>query len=72
MKYSVKMEFDVKSIDLLNVEVEASSRKEAIAKAIKMYQEGDTDDDVYASDYYDVTMASNSVDWEVDEIEASQ
>ncbi len=70
MKYKVQMEFDVSSIDLMEVDVEAGSKAEAVDIAIKNYNSGSYDDeDMYASDYYEVSMNKNIQDWIVEKEE---
>ena len=69
MKYIVRMEFNVESIDFLNVDVEATSREEAIQLALKEYYDGDVDvGAMYASDDYNSEMRVNYTEWDVEEI----
>lgn len=65
-KYTVRLEFDVKSSDLAEVNVEATSRKEAIEAAIQKYHDGESLD-YYASDYMETSLADNSAEWIVKE-----
>jgi len=39
-KYTVRLEFDVQSIDLMDMEVEATSRENAIIKAKEKFNKG--------------------------------
>ena len=68
MKFTVRVEFDVQSTDLLDVEVNAEDREEAIKKAIQKVRDGEiSESERYASDHLDSTMSDNYEDWIVDE-----
>jgi len=67
--YVVTLEFKVKSIDLLNVEVEAEDRDDAIRKAKEKYIENPDDSSKRASDYYESKLDTCNYDFEVEEIE---
>ena len=68
-KYLVEVQFDVKSIDLLEIEVEANSREEARVKALVRYEtEEDPGGDMYPSDYMEYKVRENLPQWEVSEI----
>lgn len=71
-KYKVRLEFKVKSIDLLEVEVEAENREEAIKAAEEKYINDPEDSDMYASDYYEATLDTGNMDVDVSEIEPTQ
>ena len=69
-RYSVRLEFDIESIDLAEISIEATSKKEAIKLAIKAYSEGLLDLDYYSSDCMDTTLRTEySSDWIVEEID---
>ena len=68
-KYSVYLEFKVKSIDLMEIEVEASSREEAIKKAYESYDNDPNQADLYASDYYECEIDSKNMNLVVEEVE---
>jgi hypothetical protein len=68
MKYIVRLEANVSSVDLADVEVEASSKEEAIQKAIQGYTDGSFDLDWYASDTYELELDTQfTQDWLVEE-----
>lgn len=68
MKYAVRMEFNIKSVDLLNVEIEAESKEEAKKMALKMYENGEVEENYYASDTYDSEVSTETIsDWVVEE-----
>ena len=66
-KYTVSLEFKVKSIDLLDVEVEAENRYDAIRKAQEKYIENPDDSDRYASEYYKSELDAGNMDINVEE-----
>jgi len=67
-KYMVRLEFDVESIDLAQVSIEATSKKEAVKLAIKAYEDDSLDLDYYAADCMDTTLRTDySADWIVEE-----
>jgi hypothetical protein len=68
-KYKVTLEFKVESIDLLDVEVEAEGREDAIEKAKEKYIENPNDSDMRASDYYESRLDVSNHDLEVEEVE---
>lgn len=68
MKYRVRLEFNVKSTDLADVEVEADSREDAIAKAKQKHFDYDTDIDYYQSKHYESELADNESGWKVKEL----
>jgi hypothetical protein len=68
MKYTVRLEFDVNSIDFGDVIVEASSPEEAKEKAIEVYYNG-MDIDYYSSNSYDSTLKEEDSDyWLIEEL----
>ncbi len=67
MKYIVTLEFKVKSIDLLDVEVEASSKEEAIRKAEEHYIENPDEASMYDSKHYESSLDTGNMDVEVEE-----
>ncbi len=67
MKYIVTLEFKVKSIDLLDVEVEASNKEEAIKKAEEKYLEYPSSLGAYASNYYESKLDTGNMDVQVEE-----
>ena len=70
MKYEVRLEFKVSSIDILDVEVEANSREEAIRLAEQKYYNSELDEgDRYASDYMDSRLDVGNMDIIVEEME---
>ncbi len=66
-KYTVSLEFKVKSVDLLDVEVEAENRYDAIRKAQEKYIENPDDSDFYASEYYESELDAGNMDVNVEE-----
>jgi len=70
MKYTVRMEFDIESIDFGDVVIEATSKKEAVKLAIDKYlNSNELDIDYYAADVYDSTLrAEDSNNWKVEEV----
>jgi len=67
-KFKVTLEFKVESIDLLDVEVEAENRKDAIRKAQDKYIENPDESDMRASDNYNSKLDVWNNDIEVEEI----
>jgi len=68
-RYSVRLEFDVESIDLAEISIEATSKKEAVKLAIKAYESGTLDLDYYAADCMDTTLRTEySSDWIVEKL----
>jgi len=69
-KYIVRLEFDVKSVDLLDIEVKATSREDAITKAKNKYYKGEFNGaDFYASDAYEIEMSNETeCDWLVENL----
>ena len=69
MKYTVRMEFDVDSIDFGDVVIEANSRDEAVKIALDKYRNADgLEIDYYASGTYDSTLrVEDSDSWLVEE-----
>ena len=70
MRYTVRMEFDVDSIDFGDVVIEANSRDEAVKIAIdKYFNTNELDIDYYAADAYDSTLrVEDSDSWLVEEL----
>ena len=70
MKYTVRMEFDIDTIDFGDVVIEAESREEAVAIAIdKYFNTNELDIDYYAADAYDSTLrVEDSDSWLVEEL----
>lgn len=69
-KYTVRLEFNVRATEFLNIEVFAENREDAIRKALDEYHNNPDETDMYASDYYVTTLdTSNIKDWNVEEIE---
>jgi len=71
--YDVQIEMDVHSVDLGIMQIEASSRQEAVDKAITLYYSDNAPEiDFWASDYI-VTELSTSTkkDWDVTEVETA-
>ena len=69
MKYEVKIEIEVQSIDLVDIEVIADSKEEAKQFAIESYNNDPSMYSVYASDYMESKIALSTIkDWEVEEI----
>lgn len=70
MKYTVRMEFNVDSIDFGDVVIEANSRDEAVKIAIDKYRNTDEPEiDYYAAGTYDYTLrVEDSDNWLVQEI----
>ncbi len=66
-KYTVTLEFKVKSTDLLDVNVEANNREEAIHKAQDKYIENPDETYMRASDYYSVHLDIGNMNVEVEE-----
>lgn len=70
MKYEVRLEFKVSSIDILDVEVEANSREEAIRLAEQKYYNSELDEsDRYASDYIYSELDVGNMDIIAEEVE---
>lgn len=70
MKYTIRLEFDVESVDLADIVVEADSAQEALQKAIQSYEDGTVELDYYSSKHYDSTLRVDDSDsWLIDEIE---
>ena len=67
-KFVVTLEFKVKSIDLLDVEVEAENREEAIKLAQEKYIENPNESDMHASDYYESSLDVGNMDVTVEEV----
>ena len=70
MKYTVRMEFDIDSIDFGDVVIEATSKEEAVKIAIDKYlNTDDLDIEYYAADTSDSTLrVENSSSWLVEEV----
>lgn len=68
MKYTVQMQFNINSVDCLDVDVEAGSKEEAVDLAIKKYRDGNCDDaDFYAADIWDSNIDYDNKDiWNVE------
>ena len=67
-KYVVTLEFKVKSVDLLDVEVEAEDRDDAIRRAKEKYINNPDESSMRASDYYESKLDTFNYDFEVEEI----
>ena len=67
-KYIVSLEFTVSSIDLLDIEVLASSREEAIRLAEEQYIANPDESEMYASDFYETELDSGNMDIIVEEV----
>ncbi len=67
MKYTVTLEFKVKSIDLLDIVVEANNKEEAIKKAEEHYIENPNETYMRASNFYKSTLDIGNMDVEVEE-----
>ena len=67
-KFMVHLEFKVESIDLMDIEVEAETREEAIKLAEQSYINDPDQDDMYASDFYRVDLDEGNMDIIVEEI----
>jgi len=67
MKYVVTLEFKVKSIDLLDVEVEADNEREAMLMAKKKYILDPNEDYMRASDFYESTLDTWNMNLTVEE-----
>lgn len=72
--YVVRVEVNVKEYDLGEVEVKASSREEAIEKAIAWYQDEDTPSvELWSSDFRETELATETKDsWEVEVKESDE
>lgn len=70
MKYTVRMEFNVESIDFGDIVIEANSRDEAVKIAIdKYFNTDELEIDYYSADTYDSTLRVEDRDsWLVEEI----
>ena len=69
MKYKVRIEIEVDSIDFAQITVEASNVEEAKQLAIEKYEDNPSDFDVWASDSVDSRVDMNQIDeWSVEEI----
>ena len=70
-KFTVVLEFDVKSVDLLDVEVEAEDEASARQIAMQLYKCEELEDyNFYGSDYWDSTLdEERKDDWIVYEEE---
>ena len=68
-KYTVTLEFKVRSIDLLDIDVEAANKKEAILKAQEYYIENPDESELHSSDYYSVHLDIGNMDVTVEERE---
>ncbi len=66
-KYTVTLEFKVRSTDLLDVNVEANNREEAILKAQDKYIENPDESSLRSSDKYNVYLDIGNMDVEVEE-----
>jgi len=69
-KYIVRLEFDVQSIDLMDMEVEAESREDAIIKAKEKFDKGEySRGDFHTSEEeYSFELSENTTcDWLVTE-----
>ena len=66
-KYTVTLEFKVRSIDLLDVNVEAANKKEAILKAQDKYIENPDETYMRASNNYSTHLDIGNMDVEVEE-----
>ena len=67
-KFMVHLEFKVESIDLMDIEVEAETREEAIKLAEQSYINDPDQDDMYASDFYRVDLDEGNMDIIVEDI----
>ena len=74
MKYTVRLEFDINSIDFGDVAIEATSPEEAKQIAIfKYFNTNELDIDYYASEAFDSTLRANDSDnWLVEKVEESR
>jgi len=70
MKYTVRMEFNIESIDFGDVIIEATSKEEAVKIAIDKYlNSNELDIEYYAADVYDSTLrVKDSSNWTVKEV----
>ena len=70
MKYLVRMEFDIKSIDFGDIVIDASSKDEAVRLAVHNYlnTNSELNIDYYAADVYDSSIKNNHDEWLVEEI----
>jgi len=70
MKYTVRMEFAIDSIDFGDVVIEATSKEEAVKLAIDKYlNSNELDIEYYAADVYDSTLrVKDSNNWKVEEV----
>ena len=70
MKYKVRMEFDISSVDLMEVDVEAGSEAEAVKIAVDNYQHDVYDDaDMYESVYRSISLNEDIQNWIVEKEE---
>ena len=67
MKFNVRMEFDMNSIDFGDIQIEAETRELAIAKAVQLYLDNEVQIDYYSSDVMDSTLRDNYTEWSVEE-----
>ena len=67
-KYKVTLQFKTKGVDLLDIEVEASNKNDAIKKAEEQYIEEPNEDDIYQADYYESILDTGNMNVEVEEI----
>ena len=66
-KFTVRIELTVVESEFADVGVEATTKEEAIAKAIASYEEAAEDMDFYTGERV-TTLDDTSVDWTVDEV----
>ena len=67
-KWTVRLEFDVDSIDFGDIVVKANSPEEAKLKAMDDYYSGTQEIDYYSSNYYDSTLRTQEMnEWYVEE-----
>ncbi len=67
-KYKVTLEFKIRSVDLLDVEVEAENKDDAIRKAQDKYIENPDESDMRASESYSSKLDIWNMDVEVEEL----
>lgn len=72
-KFRVTLEFDVKSVDLLDVEVEVEYRNQAIKAAEQKYLNNEIEDpNFYASNSCESTLQKGNQDVQVYKIEEEE
>ena len=65
MQYTVQLQFDVLSVDLADITVEANTPKEAQLLAKQAYHEGTAELDYYQSNWYESELTEDYSLWEV-------